>query len=191
MRTFVIRSLCLSLAFSSLLVACASPTGKTKAEKREFVTKMHDSVIRKFDSTLPGIKDDRKKAKGYAVFSNTSVTVLFAGGGGGYGLAVENKGDKRTFMRCSSANLGLGLGAKDYNMLVLFNTETAFQKFLMGTWKFGGSAEASAKDGIKGGSANAGTSFHKDVVVYSMTSKGAIAKATVEGGKFSKDTDLN
>jgi len=191
MRTFAIRSVGLSLVFASLFVACATPTGKTRTEKRDFVVKMHDSVLRKFDSTLPGIKDDRAKAKGYAVFSNTSVTFLFAGGGGGYGLAVENKGGKRTFMRCGSANLGLGLGAKDYNMLVLFNTETAFQKFIMGTWKFGAGAEASAKDGVKGGGAGASTSFHKDVVVYSMTSKGAIAKATVQGGKFSKDKDLN
>jgi len=191
MHTIVVRHIGLSLVLASALVSCRSPEGKTRSEKREFVTKMHDSVLRKFDSTLPGIKDDRKNAKGYAVFSNTSVTFLFAGGGGGYGLAVENKGGKRTFMRCGSANLGLGLGAKNYNMLVLFNTDTSFQKFIMGTWKFGAGAEATAKDGVKGGGVKAGTSFHKDVVIYSMTSKGAIAKATVQGGKFSKDTELN
>lgn len=191
MRTFVTRSVGLSLVLASLLVACRSPEGKTRDQKREFVVKMHDSVLRKFESTIPGLKDDRKRAKGYAVFSNTSVTFIFAGGGGGYGLAVESDSGKRTFMRVGSGNVGFGLGAKDYNMLILFNTATSYQKFLMGSWNFGGSAEASAKDGVKGGSAKAGTSFHKDVVVYSMTSKGAIAKATVQGGKFSKDKDLN
>ena len=48
-------------------------------------------------------------------------------------------------MRAGSGNVGLGLGAKDYRLLMIFNTEAAFHKFLTGTWSFGAGADATAR----------------------------------------------
>ncbi|MEM8884007.1 MAG: YSC84-related protein, partial [Planctomycetota bacterium] len=88
-------------------------------------------------------------------------------------------------------NLGIGLGAKEYRLLMIFNTESAMQKFLMGQWSFGGSAEASATDEGSGGSAAAAGKVMKEVETFQLTDAGAVIAATVTGGKFYKDKELN
>lgn len=182
----------IALAALAALAACSSPEGNTVEEKRDFVVKMNEDVLATFK------KDEEKGAKlddcvGYATFSNTSVTFLIAGGGGGYGLATHRESGRRTFMRIGSGNLGLGLGAKEYKMLMVFNTESAYQKFLQGGWTFGAEADATAKAGEDGGSADAAARAGEgeEAEVFQITDAGAILAATLQGGKFYRDDDLN
>ena len=173
-------------------VACNTPTGSNKTEKKAAVDKMNGDVMKIFAEKKKDVAAKAKSAVGYACFSNTTVTFLFAGGGGGYGLATHNKTDKQTYMKVGSANLGLGLGAKDYRLLMIFNTEEAYQKFVQGMWSFGGEATAEATGGEgSGGGGTAGAMVKKAVETYQVTDAGAILAATIKGGKFSPDKSLN
>jgi lipid-binding SYLF domain-containing protein len=175
-----------------LAAACSKPEGKTKEEKQDFVVKMNNDVLALVKEKKKDVSDKLEKAVGYATFSNTSVTFLIAGGGGGYGLATHNGNGQKTFMRIGSGNLGLGLGAKEYRLLLIFNTEASFQKFLQGGWSFGAEADATAKADEDGGSADAaGRAMGKEVESYQLTDAGAILAATLQGGKFYRDKDLN
>lgn len=186
------RKLVLAAIVPALLAAaCSKPEGKTKEEKQDFVVKMNDDMMKMLKEKKEDLVEKAEKAIGYATFSNTSVTFLFVGGGGGYGLATHNASGQKTFMRIGSGNLGLGLGAKEYRLLMVFNTEAAYQKFLQGSWSFGAEADATAKADEEGGSADAAARSGKAIDVYQVTDAGAILAATLTGGKFYRDKDLN
>jgi lipid-binding SYLF domain-containing protein len=187
MRKFVFVAIVPAL----LAAACSKPEGKTKEEKRDFVVKMNNDVVALFKEKKKDVAEKMEKAVGYATFSNTSVTFLIAGGGGGYGLATHNGNGQKTFMRIGGGNIGLGLGAKEYRLLMIFNTEAAYQKFLQGSWTFGAEADATAKADEDGGSADAAARSGKAVESYQITDAGAILAATLQGGKFYRDKDLN
>ena len=185
------------LTFLALLpvllgLACNAPEGKSKQDKRDFVNKMHDDTLKMFYEKKPDLEEKVKNAPGYAVFSNTNVTFLFVGGGGGYGVAVDNKkGGDKTYMKMASGNVGLGLGAKDFRGLFVFNTEAAFLKFLSGQWGGSASADAAATSGSEDGAADAAAKTGKEVDFYQYTDAGVMLQATVGGTKFSRDKDLN
>ena len=172
-------------------VACSSPEGKTKQDKQDFVMKMHDDSLKLFYEKKPELEEKVKNAPGYAIFSNTNVTFIFVGGGGGYGVAIDKKLGRKTYMKMSSGNVGLGLGAKDFRGLFIFNTEAALLKFLSGQWGVGAEADATATSGSDGGSADAAAKSGKAVDFYQYTDSGVMLQATVGGSKFSRDKELN
>ena len=177
----------------ALLVSmgCNSPSGETPQEKRDEVMKMHDTVLKQMYAADPKLEDKVKNAPGYAVFSNASLTFFFVGGGGGYGVAVDQKNNgRKTFMKMASGNLGLGLGVKDFRALYIFNKASAYTTFITKGWAFGAEADATATDGEKGGAADAAGRAAKDVEIHQLTDAGVILKATIEGAKYSVDYDL-
>jgi lipid-binding SYLF domain-containing protein len=172
-------------------LGCAAPEGKTKQEKRDFIMKTHDDVLKLMYEKKKDLEAKVTAAPGYAVFSNTNITFIFVGGGGGYGVAVDGKTGDKTYMKMTEGNVGIGLGAKDMRMLLVFNDIVAFKKFRMGTWDFGGQADAAATSTAGEGSADAAGTVKKAVDIYQYTDAGVLLKATVGTAKFSKDKELN
>ena len=138
----------------------------------------------------PSAEDEVKKAAGYAAFSNANINIIFASAGGGYGVVVDNSTGAKTYMKMGSGGVGLGLGAKDYRQVLIFNTEEALKGFIYSGWEFGGHADAAAKAGDKGGEAS-GEGMIGDTKVYAMTEAGLALQATVTGTKYWKDDELN
>jgi lipid-binding SYLF domain-containing protein len=183
----------IALAILPLLfgLGCNSPKGENPQEKRDEVMKMHDDVLKAMYAAKPELKDAVAKAPGYAVFSNASLTFFFVGGGGGYGVAVDQKNSgRKTFMKMASGNFGLGLGVKDFRALYIFNEASAYTTFITKGWVFGAEAAASATDAESGGSAEAAGTMKKAVEIHQLTDAGVILKATIEGAKYSVDWDL-
>ena len=183
----------IALAMLPVLIGlgCNSPKGETPQEKRDEVMKMHDDVLKAMYKAKPELKDKVAGAPGYAVFSNASLTFFFVGGGGGYGVAVDQKNSgRKTYMKMASGNLGLGLGVKDFRALYIFNEASAYTTFITKGWTFGAEADATATDGDKGGSADAAGRAGKAVEIHQLTDAGVILKATIEGAKYSVDYDL-
>ena len=186
------RELMLAAMIPAMLaIGCNQPEGETKTEKRDAVVKMNADVIKMFEEKKKDVAAAAKKAVGYACFSNSSVTFLFIGGGGGFGLATHNKSGKKTFMEVGSGNIGFGIGVKDYRLLMIFNTEAAYTKFLEGSWTWGGEASAEATSGEEGGGASASGRTGKEIDVYQVTDAGVILAATLKGGKFYRSKELN
>jgi len=134
---------------------------------------MHDEVLEQMYKAKPELKDKVANAPGYAVFSNASMTFFFVGGGGGYGVAVDNKNNgRKTYMKMTSGNLGLGLGVKDFRALYIFNKSSAYTTFITKGWAFGGEADATAASGDQGGGAEAAARAGKDVEIHQLTDSG-------------------
>lgn len=182
--------LCALLIVSILLAGC-SPGGQlTNAEKRDVINTMADQTIQRLYIKKPSAEEEIKKAAGYAAFSNANINIIFASAGGGYGVVIDNETGDKTYMKMGLGGLGIGLGAKDYRQVMIFNTKATMNQFIDSGWVFGGHADAAAKASDKGGEVS-GEGIIGQVKVYSMTETGLALQATVTGTKYWKDSELN
>ena len=170
------------------------PKGDSTEEKSAKVRQIRDEILKKLYSERPEAKEKLEKAVGYAAFNNKNMNLFLLSTGHGYGMAVDNKTGKETFMAMGSVGGGVGLGYKDLSVVFIFKDASVMKKFIESGWQFGGEADATAKAGEKGGAAakeggvdTGGNLFE----IYQMTDTGVALQATVAGTKYWKDKDLN
>ncbi len=162
-----------------------------KQADRQEILEMRQEVLAKLYKEEPGVKDKIKEAKGYAVFSNIGVNLIFLSAGGGSGVVHDNSSGKDTYMNMGSAGLGIGLGVKDFSAVFIFHTKDALKRFIEDGWDFSGQADAAAKSGKKGVEGSAAGTIVNGVSVYQMTETGLALQATLQGTKYWVDKDLN
>lgn len=187
MKTYRI-SILVSLVL--LVTACASMGDGSKAEKQQKILAMKDSVLTELFKTKPDTRSQINNAAGYAVFSNANVNLIFIAAGTGYGVVKNMSSGKHTYMNMAEGGVGLGLGAKDYRIVMVFHNQKAIDHFISNGWTFGGNADAAAKAADKGGSVE-GEAYYGDVTVYTFTESGIALQATIKGTKFWQDNELN
>ncbi len=173
------------------LNGCGPSAKLSIGEQRQVVADMETETLARLYKEEPATKDKIKKAAGYGVFSNANINVIFVSAGSGYGIVTDNSTGKKTYMKMALGGVGLGLGAKDYRQVLIFNSKEVLNKFIESGWEFGGHADAAAQAGEKGGEMSAGGAIGKDIEAYSMTESGLALQATVAGTKYWKDKKLN
>jgi lipid-binding SYLF domain-containing protein len=172
-----------------LVTACMGAKGNTQAEKRAYVDNMKSQSLAELYQEKPNAKAQMSTMAGYAVFNSINTNLFLLSTASGYGVAES--GGKKTYMKMYSAGIGPGLGIKDYRVVFMFRNKETYNKFVEEGWEFGGSADAAAKSGEKGGEAGAQGSIDSDIVIYTMTEAGIALQATVAGTKYWKDDELN
>ena len=210
MRT---RPLALLVLFGlALPLACVTPKGGSASEKRAYVRTMRSEALADFYRANPGLRSRVQNAAGYAVFSDLSVKILVIATGQGYGLAVDNRTGRETFMRMASAGGGVGMGIKDLRALFIFHDRNALRTFIEEGLEVGGQAEVAAtagdvgvaagtqvaatEEGVSGGMGGRGDGTLSEAAgagfeVYRLTKAGVAASATLSGTKYWKDRQLN
>lgn len=186
---FLIRSI-VALLLSFTLVACASMGSGSNVEKRQQILNMKNEVLTELFANKPDTRSHVNSAPGYAVFSNANVNLFLVSAGTGYGVVKNMGAGQHTYMNMAEGGVGLGLGAKDYRIVMVFHTTAAMNQFINSGWTFGGNADAAAKAADKGGSVE-GEAYYGNVTVYTFTETGLALQATVKGTKFWKDRALN
>ncbi len=181
-------------------VAFALGTGTLAAQEKteaEWNTQKIDAKRSQIDATAgaaldqllksnPAAKELYEKAYGWAAFDNLKLGFFFSGGGG-KGVAVQKKGNKRTYMSMGSAGFGLAFGGKKYQVVFLFQDSRTFNNFVNSGWTAQGAANATA------GTANVGgqTGFVNGMAIYQISGTGLMANVDLAGTKYFKDKDLN
>ena len=178
------------IMFVLIAGGCATTGGKTPAEKRQSILTMKNNVLSDLYKIKPDVKAQISSATGYAVFSNANIQFFFIGGGGGYGVAKNNKTGKHTFMKMGEVSVGLGLGAKDFRAIFVFHSSESMDRFVEQGWAFGAQADAAAKASDKG-AAVGGEATVDNITIYQLTETGLALRATVKGTKYWKDDSLN
>ena len=161
------------------------------AEQRWQVDQLSAKTLEKLYAKYPAAQRVIGKCYAYATLSNSGVKVLFIGSSHGRGVAVNNQTGEKVYLRMKELSAGLGLGAKEYNLIFLLNTQEAWENFIAGKTRFGASAEATANDGVSGGSFEGAEYVAPGVWLYQMTTKGLTLEATLKGIKIYKDKKLN
>jgi lipid-binding SYLF domain-containing protein len=156
------------------------------AERRKEIDDMAKATLDRLLAESAGAKTLYDKANGYAVFDNTKVAVL-VGGGGGKGVAVDKTTGARTYMKMGTAGVGVGLGGQSYNVVFLFETREALDRFVEHGWQADTAATAAA--GKEGATAEA--TFRDGVAYFQLTQAGLMAYADIAGTKYWKNPDLN
>jgi len=179
------------LILVGVAAGCGPRGNLTVEQKREAVIDMEKETLERLYKESPGTKEKIANAVGYGTFANANVNVIFASAGGGYGSVVENATGKRTYMKMGLGGVGLGLGVKDYRVVMIFKNKAALDKFIESGWDVGAHADAAAKAGESGGEVSGEGDIRSGVDVYSMTESGLALQATIAGTKYWKDDKLN
>ena len=175
--------------FSLSLFAVAALAADKAAQQAE-VIKHTQATMERFYKAKPDLKAAVSAAPGYGVFTTYGVSFLI-GGSGGTGLVHDNKAKKNTFMKVGGASAGLQLGASQTEMLILFKTPAAMNKFVDSGWEVTNTATASVgASGTRAGGGK-GENAPQDAETYTLTKNGLEAGLAVGGSKFWKDKDLN
>ena len=180
----------LGIGLIALLIACPG-FAASNDEKRAKILKTRDTVLAKLYEEEPDTREEIAQAKGYAVFSNIGVNVIFLSGGGGNGVVHDNESGKNTYMNMASAGVGLGLGIKDFRAVFVFHSRRALDGFINSGWDFSGQADAAAKSTDKGAEGSAAASLVDGVSVYQLTEAGLALQATLQGTKYWVSDSLN
>ncbi len=172
-------------------MGCATPRGGSVAEKRAYVQTMKENTLQDLYARKPESRAKIEQSAGYGVFSNIGFHVVFVGAGNGYGVAVDRSTGKETYMRMMSGTAGLGLGAKDFRAVIVFNDKAALDEFIRKGWEFGAEGEASARVSDKGGTVSKAGSISNPIEIYQFTETGISLQATLGGARFWWDDKLN
>jgi lipid-binding SYLF domain-containing protein len=184
----------LVLVVPFLALAGCGPKGASVQEKRAAALQMKSDALAELYKKRPEAKAHIQRSPGYAVFSNTGSKILMLATGYGYGVAVDNRTGKTTYMRMVEAGGGVGIGIKRYKAVFVFNDRRAFDSFLNGSWQAGGDADAGAqyKDkGMGAGVALTTDQIVKPVTVYQFTEAGINLSAVATGTRYYPDEELN
>lgn len=141
------------------------------AERREELLREADRALeelRRQDERAAELLDD---AYGHAVF-NTTKGGLILTGVGGTGVARAHDGSNVTFMRLGAAGIGLGGGFENYKLILLFEDEDTYSRFVAGQWDGALSAQASA--GTQGASTE--EQFIGGIRAFRLTEGGLMAQ---------------
>ena len=185
MRLSLIALVCLFLG------SLSSAEAATKEEKRQDVRNMASTALNRLYDARPTAREAVENAAGYAVFQNTGIKIFLLGSGHGKGIAVNNQSGAETFMKMAEGQVGLGLGVKKYNVIFVFDTQDAFNRFVNKGWDFGGQATAAATDSVSGGALEGAASVSEGIWMYQMTDSGLALEIALKGTRYYKDGDLN
>jgi len=129
-----IIQLLFTLLLLALLGACTTIPVDERNQIREEVNQTAERTIAQIAANDPEIQNLLDNAVGYAVasVSTTKIPVL----GGGYGLALlhDNENNTRTYINISRFDLGAGIGAGKFRVLIIFNNHEVMEKFRAGAW---------------------------------------------------------
>lgn len=180
----------LAVCLLATLCACATNQGNTKAEKQQAILTMKNETLSQLFKLKPHTQAQINSAPGYAVFSNANLNLILASFGGGYGVVKNMKTGQHTYMNMGEIGVGIGLGAKDFRIVMVFDSVDSMNNFMENGWVFGGQADAAAKASDKG-AAVGGEAVINGITVYQITASGLALQATVKGTKFWKAEELN
>ena len=160
------------------LVGCATIPGDTADDKREIVDALVAQTLVDLYAQDPATKAVLASAVGYAVLRGSETKLPFIGAGSGYGVAIENQAEEKTYLKITEFAVGAGLGRRTLRFVIIFEDRRAFNRFTSGVWSFRKSMEASAKS-MDGGTGAGAPSGKKGYSVYVIADSGASAKATL------------
>lgn len=189
MRRTILRVAATAGFFAVVGAGHAAPSVQ---EQRDDVRETaHDTLDRLYQAQ-PSARRAIARAAGYGVFSNFGMKILFAGGGSGKGLVVNNRTKQETFMKMVEVQAGLGLGVDKYRLVWVFERAADLDQFVNSGWELGTQATMTAQTAGQGDQVFAGAmSVTPGVWLYQLSDEGLALDLTAKGTKYFRDDELN
>jgi lipid-binding SYLF domain-containing protein len=175
-----------------LLPLTGAARAQSVQEQRDDVRATANDTLNRLYRAQPGSREAIARAAGYGAFSNFGMKILFAGGGKGKGLVVNNRTKKDTFMKMVEVQAGLGLGVDKYRLVWVFERTADLDQFVNSGWELGAQATLTAQADGQGAQGFAGAvSVKPGVWLYQLSDEGLAIDITAKGTKYFRDDDLN
>ena len=158
-----------------VLTACSSMTVSERETKRGELDEMAATAIAGLVKQDEDLQKELDDSLGYAVANMKLTKVPIVGAGGGEGVFVNKKTNKRIYFTVSRFDIGGGWGARSYKILLVFETQEMLDRLDNGTWEFQAGVEASAGTAAAEGSSGA---LNEGYTVHVLSDGGASATAT-------------
>ena len=157
-----------------LMAGCS--TGSVTKEEGDTLFKQAQVSRQEWNKVDPQFEAFAKKGYGWAFFPEITKGGFVVGGAHGRGVVYE-KGQHIGYADLTQMSLGFQAGFQDYSQLIVFENQTAMDKFKRNEIDFGANASAVVAD--KG--AAMGAQFVDGVAVFVRPTGGAMAEASVGG----------
>ena len=195
MARFLTVSFCLMMVLLSTAVSADEEKSEKElkkiAKEQKGILEMRNDVLKDLYKEKPGSKQEVEDSVAVAAFSSLGINLFMFSTARGGGIVRETKTGKETFMRMFSLGGGFGLGVKDFRVVFVFHSQTAYDNFLSAGWDFAAQGDAAAKAGEEGDTVEAAATVVDGVSLYQFTENGLALQATLQGTKYYEDKDLN
>ena len=168
------------------LVACGTIPVNERESMRQTINDNGDNTIALLTSQRPELQGKLDASAGHFAGRVSAVKIPVLGGGYGAGVLYDKDQSTRTYMNISRFDLGAGLGAGAFRVLILLENREVLEKFRSGKWASAVGAESAA--GETGASAIAPS--EKGLSVYLLPETGAAIVATARLIRISVNQDL-
>jgi len=118
-----------------LLGACTTIPVDERNQIREEVNQTAETTIEQLVAEDPKIRTALDNATGYAVASVSATKIPIVGGGYGLALVHDLENNTRTYINVTRLDLGAGVGAGRFRVLVIFENRKTMEKFRDGSWQ--------------------------------------------------------
>ncbi|MFQ3189966.1 MAG: lipid-binding SYLF domain-containing protein [Paraglaciecola sp.] len=95
---------------------------------------MKDEVLTQLLAKKSDTRAQINSAPRYAVFSNANVNLMFIAAGTGFCIVKDMQANTYTYMNMAVGGVGLGVGVKDYRIVMVFHTVNAMNNFVNKGW---------------------------------------------------------
>ena len=170
-----------------MISACSSMTTAEKNTKRSQLDEMAATAIAGLVEQDAALQQKIDDSLGYSVANMKVTKVPVVGAGGGEGVFVNKKTNKRIYFTVSRFDIGGGWGARSYKILLLFDTQEMIERLHNGTWEFQAGVEASAGTAAAEGSSGA---LNEGYTVHVLSDGGASATATARVIRIKVNSEL-
>ena len=155
---------------------CAGMSPEEQQAKRSELDKMGDETIAALLEKHPEAQEALELAVGYAVVDMTVTKIPVFGGGGGSGVIFDGRSGSKSYVKVSRFEVGGGLGAHKFKVIVFFEDEKLLDRAIKGAWHFEAGAEAAAGSG---GAEGKITPADKGYRAFKIVQGGAVATVTI------------
>ena len=181
------KTLALLICMLFVIAGCSTMTVTEKDQKRSELDAMAETAIAGLIEQDANLKTEMDKSVGYAVANMKVTKVPIVGAGGGEGVFVNKKTNKRTYFTVSRLDIGGGWGARSYKVLIVINSQELLDRLESGTWEFQAGVEASVGKAAAEGSSGA---LNEGFSVHVLSDGGASATVTARVIRLKVNSEL-
>jgi hypothetical protein len=127
-----------------LLAACTNVPVDERAAVRQEINDALDTTLEALTTTDPKFQKEIDTSVGYFASRVSATKIPVVGGGYGIGVLFDKEQNSRTYMNITRFDVGAGLGAGRFRVLILFENRETLERFRRGTWSPGLGVETAA-----------------------------------------------
>ncbi len=175
-----IRLILVSALCALGLLASHLPAFATESEpESDALDAMADAAVSALLDQQPDLSAKLDDLPGYAVIAMSAAKLPGVGAGQGYGVIVDNRNRQRAYTKVTQIEVGSGLGAQKYKLVIFFEDPSLVDRMIEGGVHYEGSAELGTGSDESQAEVSRANRPDQGYQVFKLTESGAVATLTV------------